>query len=813
MILPTLPPPPRELPPPPRWLWLRRLLVRSFWLGLVLAFASVVWGLWYVNERGFTSRWRRKVAEELERRGVYAEIGRLTLNPLRGVVAKEVKIRGKRSQRSPVLATVSELVLDIDYSKLVHGEQFVQAVDLHHATLSWPVNPKKPKGELLQVDGLNARLLLPPNQLYIVRAEAEVLGVQVNASGQLFNPDHLGNLAKDKSAKGDSSATARQLTAVLKGLGKLKSVEKPPKLEIRFKGDASVPLQMFAEAIFQADRFTVDDYYHVDSVRMVVTYRDGAIRLEQCKVKDRLGELEATATLRPDTGAVALTLRSSLDLQGLVHSLQLSQKAGEVVFYAPPWLELNATGRLRSEEEGGPTGKLVGRFGVGRFGTKSIIFEGAGAEFAWEDGRWYVRDARLFHRSGNLSANILNVPGDFRFTLDSGVNPKMLVPLLPAAVAKQLAIWEFHTAPVFHFEGHGPKMGMDGLEMNGRIAFGRTRFRGQGFESLASTVKFKDNLLSFPDFRLERTEGRGTGYFDFDFKREVATMKGVRSTMKPQEVAVWVDADGNLPRVLAPYRFRKPPNLLIDGTVQIHDRTDHTRLRIDVDGGELDYHFLGKDLFFPKVNARLWIIQEYLTIEGLKGKAYGGNVSGGAHICLTKGKEVYTAELAAEEVDFASLTKLYLDYESSKGKMRGEFKFGGKGDVGHTIIGKGNVHVDEGNVFDIPLFGPFSGILNSILPGTGFHVARKASTNFEMREGVITASDFVVEGRGFSMLGGGKLFFLDDKIDFNIRINAQGAAGLLLSPVSKLFEYVSDDTLSKPHWRPKHLPKAMFKAP
>ena len=186
--------PVRSLPPPPRWLWLQRLLVRVFWLGVVLAVGAVIWGLWYVNERGFTSRWRRKVAEELERRGVYAEIGRLTLNPLRGVVAKEVKIRGKRSHRSPVLATVSELVLDIDYSRLLRGEQFVQAVDLHHATLTWPVNRRKPKRDPVKVEGLNARVLLAQNQLTLVRAEAHIMGIHVVASGQIFNPGAFGKL-------------------------------------------------------------------------------------------------------------------------------------------------------------------------------------------------------------------------------------------------------------------------------------------------------------------------------------------------------------------------------------------------------------------------------------------------------------------------------------------------------------------------------------------------------------------------------------------------------------------------------------------
>ena len=40
-----------------------------------------------------------------------------------------------------------------------------------------------------------------------------------------------------------------------------------------------------------------------------------------------------------------------------------------------------------------------------------------------------------------------------------------------------------------------------------------------------------------------------------------------------------------------------------------------------------------------------------------------------------------------------------------------------------------------------------------------------------------------------------------------MRINAQGLPGVLLFPVSKLFEYTADEKLSKPVWRAKMLPK------
>jgi hypothetical protein len=74
-------------------------------------------------------------------------------------------------------------------------------------------------------------------------------------------------------------------------------------------------------------------------------------------------------------------------------------------------------------------------------------------------------------------------------------------------------------------------------------------------------------------------------------------------------------------------------------------------------------------------------------------------------------------------------------------------------------------------------------------------------------KGEIRTDNLDIIGQGFSMIGQGSLFFLRDAMDFSVRINAQGVPGVLLYPVSKLLEYVSDGKLSDPQWRPKALPK------
>jgi hypothetical protein len=52
------------------------------------------------------------------------------------------------------------------------------------------------------------------------------------------------------------------------------------------------------------------------------------------------------------------------------------------------------------------------------------------------------------------------------------------------------------------------------------------------------------------------------------------------------------------------------------------------------------------------------------------------------------------------------------------------------------------------------------------------------------------------------MLGHGDIHFLDDRLDFDVQINANGP-GLVLLPMYKLFEYHGEGSLTKPIWHPK----------
>ena len=149
-------------------------------------------------------------------------------------------------------------------------------------------------------------------------------------------------------------------------------------------------------------------------------------------------------------------------------------------------------------------------------------------------------------------------------------------------------------------------------------------------------------------------------------------------------------------------------------------------------------------------------------------------------------------------IDFSILRDLYFHYKTAQGELYVIYDFDGFGSDARKMHGQGKVKVTNGDVFAIPVFGP----LSDLMPGIGYSIARQATATFTIKDGIIHTDDFEAAGRLFSMLGHGDIHFLDDKLDVDLRMSANGP-GFLLTPVYKLFEYTGEGSLKHPDWHPK----------
>src|ERR1700686_1221497 len=167
----------------------RRVFVSALRLLAILAIAALPGGGLYLAKKGFGRQWRYRVVEELHKRGVEASVRRLTLDPFRGLVAKDVRIFGYKN-RENTLALISEISLDINYAALIHHEPFLSALDVRNAQITLPLKSAAGRINKAQLNNFRAHVYFPPEQIYVSQAEGIFCGVRISATGQLIKRDN-----------------------------------------------------------------------------------------------------------------------------------------------------------------------------------------------------------------------------------------------------------------------------------------------------------------------------------------------------------------------------------------------------------------------------------------------------------------------------------------------------------------------------------------------------------------------------------------------------------------------------------------------
>ncbi|HEV3100387.1 MAG TPA: AsmA-like C-terminal region-containing protein [Candidatus Udaeobacter sp.] len=772
--------------------WAHRIavtFVRLVILGVILGAAG---GGYYLAKRGFGRQWRDRVVEELRKHGVEANIGRLTLDPFRGLIAKNVRIFDYKNHEN-ILALISEVSLDINYAALIHHEPFLNALDVQDAQIILPFKTADEKGDRAALTNLRAHVYFPPEQIYVSQAEGIFCGIRISATGQLIKRENY-----QPSPALSAEEWQRRLLIMQRAVNELQKFRFPamrPSLQIKFSGDVAELEKARVEATLRGDRLRRGSYEMRD-LSSVAEWNNQQLTIAHCEWSDDMGSFAGRANWNVQGSSASFQTRSSLDLKAFFDAFGLGDPFDGIEFQAPPAVELSGSINFRSDRF---RPDIIGHVAFGRFNYKKVPFSDLTADFSWDGERTLVRDLRLRHQTGQVRADLFDAPADFRLNIESTIVPEAVRMIAPPELNEFLRQWEWQRSPAIRLAIRGQDHNPGTWKGDGTVILGRTRFRGTWMNSADTKIHFADGALACEDLHVARNEGTGTGSFTYDFKKHEVRISNIKSSLNPAEVIFWID-----PKVwntVAPYKFRRPPSVTANGLYQFRGGKN-TRLEVKVEGANgMDYVFLGKTLPFDRISARLLFTNDRLQIIDIRGELLSGTLRGNADISLARNDPRYRANISVSEINFPLLTDLYYNYKTALGLLSGTYDFTGLGSDPRTMRGRGKVEVTDGDVFAIPIFGPLSGILNRILPGSGYSIAHKASADFKIDQGIIHTDDFDADGTLFGMLGHGDVHFLDDNLDFNLRLNMKGP-GVLLTPVYKLLEYAGTGSLKKPDWRP-----------
>src|SRR5438309_6607180 len=207
------------------------IVTRLLILVAILIFGSTGW---YLAKRGFGRQWRYRVVEELHKRGVEASVGRLTLDPFRGLVAKNVRIFDYKN-RENTLVLISEISLDINYAALIHHEPFLNALDVRNAQITLPLMSAEGGGERAQLKNFRAHVYFPPEQIYVSQAEGIFCGMRISATGQLIKRANY--TPSPEASKEEWQKRLSMLQRAVTELQKFIFPRDHPSLQVKFSGD------------------------------------------------------------------------------------------------------------------------------------------------------------------------------------------------------------------------------------------------------------------------------------------------------------------------------------------------------------------------------------------------------------------------------------------------------------------------------------------------------------------------------------------------------------------------------------------------
>jgi hypothetical protein len=475
----------------------------------------------------------------------------------------------------------------------------------------------------------------------------------------------------------------------------------------------------------------------------------------------------------------------------------------------PPWTNRPPEWRtnMRSSLE------IAGHFTVGPASFRKVPVTSAESHFYYSNRVWNVPGLHAVRPDGEVSLDYTgsDATHDFHFRVDSRLDPKDCIPLLPPLRRKVLDDLGFPTSPKIHAEVWGRWHANERLGFFAEVAATNFIARGETVDSLNARVDFTNMTLRVHDLRLLKDKGElSTPSASADFLAKKVVLTNVTSTLDANILPRILGA--RTPKFLTVIHFDKPPSVTVSGSFNYHDPLA-TDLHFYIRGQQFHWSNLlanriegavnweGRTVSITNVEASLyntgtlvgWILFDYVPKHGSDFRT---------HIVVT-------------DIDLSAVVKGFSEKTNHiEGMLDGDLVLDGpRTTERENWQGRGTIHVHDARLWDIKLFGLLSPILNAISPGAGDSRAREANATFVITNGGVSTDDLIIRSTPFRLLYWGT-------VDMNRSINARVEAdlvrdtplfgpllSLVLSPLSKLFEYQLSGTLHNPVMQPVYVPK------
>lgn len=464
-----------------------------------------------------------------------------------------------------------------------------------------------------------------------------------------------------------------------------------------------------------------------------------------------------------------------------------------------------------------PTLEIHGHFLVGPAAFRGVGAMSAESVFTYTNMNWFLPHLHAVRPEGTVEFEFLNNDRtkDYRFRLLSTIDPFIVRPLLGTNEQRGLDYFKLTGTPEIRAEIQGRWQDQSRLGLDAEIAATNLTFRGEQIDRVRSAILLTNEFLRFSGIEIEH--GGGTvksPLCEINLATRQIFFTNVYGNIDPMAVARCIGA--KTVEALAPYHFHEPPTVLLNGTLVIRD-IEEADMHFYVEAKKFEWWKFHAD----EVKGNIDWMGETLVLTNMTSKAYeSGRLSGWGKFDFDRdlGTDM-TFDLGFNEVDLHSLLKGLSEGRTNRleGILQGQVVVSSANTHDwNTVQGFGHASLSDGLIWEIPVFGMFSGVLNAINPGLGTSRAREATSTFIMTNGVVRTEDLEIRATGFRMQYNGTIDLdgnLDAKMSAELFRDTWVIGRLLslaLTPLTKLFEYKVSGTIGRPKSEPHYIPKWMM---
>jgi hypothetical protein len=525
--------------------------------------------------------------------------------------------------------------------------------------------------------------------------------------------------------------------------------------------------------------------------------------------------LEAAVTSDVDPGQLASILpESAAHWAAQVAWNQPPRLSANVQLVLPPWTNRQPDWRAEIL----PAIRVDGQFQAPEGAAcRGVSVSALQSHFSYSNQCWRLPDLRLTRPEGQLLAAYSDdaLTKQFCLRVVGSVDPRAARPLLDQGEQGGLDFFTFTQPPVIEIEVRGRRDDAKQLGIRGQVALTNFTFRGESASSLQTGVLYSNQVLQLQGARLLRgSQQLNAGSLIADFNAQKIYVTNGFSTTEPMVVARAIGPP--IARAFEPFHFAVPPAVHAQGIIPMHGE-EAADLYFQVEAQR--FHWL--NFTVPQVAANLHWAGLHLLLSGVRLDFYGGKAAGSASFYFDPhhpGTDYQFTLRTSNTLLQSLMADLSTRTNHLAGRLTGTLVItNANSEDWRQTQGRGALELRDGLIFEIPLFGVFSPVLDSLAPGLGSSRASAGTARFVITNGVIHSEDLVIHSPPMRLRYWGTA-------DLQGRLDARAEAHLLrdvpffgpfvslaFSPMTKLFEFDVTGSLNQPKTHPRYLlPRIML---